>query len=94
MAGCRSKFFTHGIDVDANQQVSNGIELGPYTMVGAGVTLLMGSTVPPRCVVAAGAVVTPGLADELQLLAGVPARRIGGFSGEEAYFVREDPTVR
>ncbi|NUU16969.1 hypothetical protein HP550_06865 [Cellulomonas humilata] len=73
VAGVRSVLMTHGIDVADGVLDTAPIVVGEYAMVGGCVNMVLGSTVPPRSVVAMGAVVVRGLTEEGHLYAGVPA---------------------
>lgn len=58
---------------------SEGIRIGAGSWIGAGAIILDGVTLPPKSIVAAGAVVTKPT-QERCILAGVPARAIRTFS--------------
>jgi carbonic anhydrase/acetyltransferase-like protein (isoleucine patch superfamily) len=74
IAGARSVFMTHGIDVESNTLLADTIKVGDYAMVGACTGLVMGSAVPSYCVIAMGSTVIAGLEQERSLYAGTPAR--------------------
>lgn len=90
VAGMRSQFFTHSIDIENSQQSAQPIKIGDYTMIGTGSTLLPGASVPDRAVVGAGSVVTGPLTESLYLYAGVPARPIRKLSADLKYFDRAE----
>ena len=73
VAGVRSTFMTHGIDVADNVLDTEPIIVGDYAMVGGNTKLVLGSRVPDRSVVAMGSVVRKGLLEPDALYAGVPA---------------------
>jgi len=75
VAGVRSSFLTHGIDVTDNVMDTAPIVLGDHSMVGSNCKLVLGATVPARSVVAMGSVVVPGLKEPDSLYAGAPAVR-------------------
>lgn len=93
VAGSRSQLITHGIDVSISRQRVSPIEIGAYCLVGTNVTLLGGAVVPPRCVIAAGAVVTGELDVPVALYGGVPARLIKQLDPEAKYFMRTEGRV-
>ncbi|WP_104165759.1 hypothetical protein [Cryobacterium sp. N22] len=74
VAGVRSVFMSHGIDVADNVLDSLPIRVERYAMLGGSCSLVMGATVPAHSVVAMGSVVTRGLDTPYALYAGVPAR--------------------
>lgn len=74
IAGVRSVFMTHGIDVDDAVLDTSPIHIGQYAMVGGSCKFVLGATVPEYSVVAMGSVVTAGLTEASALYAGVPAR--------------------
>jgi acetyltransferase-like isoleucine patch superfamily enzyme len=88
LAGWQTQVLTHAIDVGTNRQSCRPILIGEYSFVGTRAVLLPGAHVPPRSVVAAGAVVSDELEEELVIYAGVPARRIKALTGKEHYFSR------
>lgn len=72
LAGVRSTIFTHGIDINSNCQVVGTVKIGAYSYVGSNVIILAGAIIPPKSVVAAGAVFLQK-ANISGLYAGVPA---------------------
>lgn len=92
VAGNRSTILTHGIDLERNVQTVAGVEVGDYCFVSTGCTLLKGSALPSKSVLAAGAVLIPkNTAGVPGLWAGVPAVRKGDVSG--LYFERQNGRV-
>jgi acetyltransferase-like isoleucine patch superfamily enzyme len=92
VAGVRSTFMSHGIDVRINSQVATGIAIGDYCLVSSNVALAPGSRIPSRSLVAMGAVVVHGLKGEGMLHAGVPAVVRKDVAGG-AYFSRPHGVV-
>lgn len=88
IAGIRSQFFTHSLDIEQSRQSAKPIEIGAYTMIGTGSILLPGASVPDRAVLGAGSVVTGPLTESLYLYAGVPAKPIRKLSPALEYFNR------
>jgi acetyltransferase-like isoleucine patch superfamily enzyme len=89
MAGNRSQVLTHGIDIHHNLQRTEPVTIGERSVVFNGAILLAGCRVPPRCVVAAGAVVSDDLGEELTIYGGVPARAIKALPADNAYISRD-----
>jgi acetyltransferase-like isoleucine patch superfamily enzyme len=90
VAGIRSQFFTHSLDIEKSQQSAQPITIGAYTMIGTGSTLLPGTSVPDCAVLGAGSVVTGRLTESLYLYAGVPAKPIRQLPADLKYFTRTD----
>jgi serine acetyltransferase len=88
VAGIRSQFFSHGIDVEQSQQSATPITIGAYTMIGTGSTFLAGASVPDHTVVGARSVVTRALTEPYFLYAGIPAKPIRKLSPDLKYFAR------
>jgi acetyltransferase-like isoleucine patch superfamily enzyme len=93
VAGVRSTFVTHGIDVATGVQQCSGVRVGEYSIVGSNTKLVPGGTVPSHCVVGMGSVVTVGLVEEFVLYAGAPARRRKALDPKSAYFTRTHSRV-
>lgn len=90
VAGVRSVFVSHGIDVDSCEQVVAPISIGEFCLISSTVQFVPGVSVADRCLVAMGSVVASDLGESDCLYAGVPAqkkRRIAGhyFSRAHAY---------
>ena len=88
VAGVRSVFFTHGIDVSLNGLVTGPIEIGEYAMVGSSVNVALGSTVPGYSVVGMGSTVVPGMTESGMLYVGTPARAKKPVDVSAPYFRR------
>lgn len=89
VAGYRSQFLTHSIDIQISRQRSKPILIGDYTFVGTSVVILGGSILPDRSVLAAGAVLNKELRDPGYLYAGVPAKAVKKIERDALYFSRE-----
>jgi len=77
VAGVRSTWFTHRINLAESVQFSAGIRVGDHCFTSSGVQVGPGVTVANNSVVAMGAVVTKSLGREGRLYGGVPARDLG-----------------
>ncbi len=91
VAGARSVFMSHGIDVTDAVLDSAPITIGRYAMVGGSCSFLLGAHVPEYSVVAMGSVVIAGLTEGRSLYAGVPARLKKPVDGK--YFERTSGPV-
>jgi len=87
IGGRNSSLWTH------NRQRTRPIEIGDLTYVGSEIRMAPGSSLPARCIIGIGSVVTGQLEGEEQLIAGVPARVIKPL-GEEDKFLIERKTRR
>ena len=94
IAGVRSTFLTHSIDIMANRQERAPVYVGNYTFVGTNSVLLAGAHIPDKCVVAAGAVVTGRLTESNCLYGGVPARMLKNMPEGGGFFSRTDAVVK
>lgn len=89
LGGLRSQIVTHGPDYMTGCQRTAPIRIGHHSIVATNCTLLAGSSVPPRCIVAGGATVPGPLDEELTLYGGTPARKLKNLPEEAGLFTRE-----
>lgn len=88
IAGKGSTVLSHGIEFDRNVQTALPVRVGDYCFVSTGCTLLKGTVLPPRSVLAAGAVLTSrDRVARSGLWAGVPAVWKSEIQGD--YFTRD-----
>ncbi|MGD0296269.1 MAG: acyltransferase [Bryobacteraceae bacterium] len=92
IAGVRSTFLTHGIDLRLNRQDSGAITIGDYCFIGTDCTVLKGASLPSYSVLGAKSLLNKSYA-ESGLYGGVPARRIGELDGDLAYMSRDTGIV-
>lgn len=88
IAGNRSEFLTHSIDVLAGRQDSHPIAIGDYCFVGTHCVILGGAQLPSQSVLAAGAVLTKSFQDPFSVYGGVPARFVKSLPADARYFHR------
>jgi acetyltransferase-like isoleucine patch superfamily enzyme len=88
IAGYRSQFLTHSIDLVANRQDSASIFIGAYSFVGTSVVILGGSRLPGRSVLGAKSLLNKDYRDEWTLYGGVPAQKVQAIPQTSAYFSR------
>lgn len=81
IGGRNSSLWTH------NRQRTRPIAVGSYTYVGSEIRIAPGGSIPSRCIVGIGSVITGRLEGEEQLIAGVPARVIKGLSDEDKFLI-------
>ena len=92
VAGVRSVFFSHGIDVDSCEQVASPISIGEFCLISSAVRVVPGVSIADRCLVAMGSVVARNLDESDCLYAGVPAAKKRKVAGH--YFTRAHAFVR
>ena len=88
IAGLRSAFITHGVDVLTSRQTARPITIGAYSMVGSNVLFHPGSGVADRTVVGMGSVVTRRFIGPGGLIGGNPAKLYGRLPDTAKYFRR------
>lgn len=81
IGGRNSSIWTH------NRQRTLPIRIGEFAYVGSEIRMAPGSTLPSRCVVGIGAVVTGKIDAEGSLIAGVPAKPIKELSVEDRFLI-------
>ena len=82
IGGRNSSIWTH------NRQKTRPIKIGSFTYVGSEIRMAPGSTIPSRCIVGMGAVVTSQLLDEEMLFGGIPAKPIKELSDEDKFLIQ------
>jgi acetyltransferase-like isoleucine patch superfamily enzyme len=93
IAGFRSQFVTHTIDLQANRQSSRPIDIGEYCFVGTNSVVLGGSSLPHHSVLAAKSLLNKKWDTPFQLYGGVPAKPIKELSQDLEYFRRKEGFV-
>lgn len=93
IAGFRSQFITHGIDIGPNRQSSLPIKIGEYCFTGTGVIVLKGAVLAPRCVLGAGSMLRGQFYEEYKLISGNPAKPIRDLDPSSEYFHRTQGMV-
>ena len=81
LGGRNSSLWTH------NRQRTQPIEIGSFTYVGSEIRVAPGGSIPSRCIVGIGSVITGELSGEEQLIAGVPAKVIKELSDEDKFLI-------
>lgn len=83
LGGRNSSLWTH------NRQRTRPIRIGDLTYIGSEIRIAPGGTIPSRCIVGIGAVITKQLTEENYLIAGVPAKPIKLLSEEDSFLVEQ-----
>jgi hypothetical protein len=97
VAGVRSTWLTHRIDLSAPAQFSQGTRVGNACFVASGVQVGPGVTIPDNTVIAMGSVVVKTLTESGHLYGGVPVRDLGPANNDgyvlrtQGYVVRSSP---
>jgi acetyltransferase-like isoleucine patch superfamily enzyme len=90
IAGIRSIFMSHSIDIYNNRQDAECIVIGDFCFIGSNVTVLKGVKIASNVVLAAGSVVSASLDKPFSLYGGVPSRWIKDLPLEKVkYFQRK-----
>lgn len=93
VAGVRSAFLSHGIDVETAKQRSAPIVIGSYCLVGTNCVVLGGSKLPDCSVLGAGSLLRDRCDDSHRVYAGVPSRAVKKLPSDSAYFHRRHGVV-
>lgn len=81
LGGRNSSLWTH------NRQRTRPIDIGSFTYVGSEIRMAPGGTLPSRCIVGIGSVITGALTEEERLIAGVPAKAVKELSEEDKFLI-------
>jgi len=81
IGGRNSSLWTH------NRQRTSPISIGDFAYVGSEIRMAPGSSLPSRCVVGIGAVITGQVKAEGWLIAGVPAKPVKELSSEDNFLI-------
>src|SRR5436853_3537988 len=81
LGGRNSSLWTH------NRQRTRPIKIGSFTYVGSEIRVAPGGSIPSRCIVGIGSVITAELTGEEQLIAGVPAKPLKELSEEDKFLI-------
>lgn len=85
LGGRNSSLWTH------NRQMTKEIEVGEYSYLGSEIRVAPGASIPARCIVGMGSVVTKGFENEYHLIAGIPAAEIRALD-DDGRFLTERKT--
>jgi acetyltransferase-like isoleucine patch superfamily enzyme len=83
LGGRNSSLWTH------NRQRTRPIEIGSFTYIGSEIRVAPGGSIPSRCIVGIGAVITGQLTEENSLIGGVPAKTIKQLSEEDIFLIEQ-----
>jgi acetyltransferase-like isoleucine patch superfamily enzyme len=83
LGGRNSSLWTH------NRQRTRPIQIGSFTYIGSEIRVAPGGSIPSRCIVGIGSVITGRLTEENHLIAGVPAKSIKQLSADDAFLIEQ-----
>jgi carbonic anhydrase/acetyltransferase-like protein (isoleucine patch superfamily) len=81
LGGRNSSLWTH------NRQRTRPIEIGSFAYIGSEIRIAPGGSVPSKCIIGIGSVITSELSAEGYLIAGVPARPIKELSETDRFLI-------
>ena len=87
IGGRNSSFWTH------NRQRTLPITIGDFAYVGSEIRMAPGASIPSRCIVGIGSVITHQLCDEEHLIAGVPAKAVKELQPEDKFLIERKTRV-
>ncbi|SRR6266496_1106641 len=82
IGGRNSSLWTH------NRQRTLPIRIGSFTYVGSEIRIAPGGSIPSRCIVGIGSVITGQFTDEERLIAGVPAKSLKELSADDKFLIQ------
>ncbi|HBB89336.1 MAG TPA: hypothetical protein DC047_17160 [Blastocatellia bacterium] len=81
LGGRNSSLWTH------NRQRTRPIEIGSFAYMGSEIRIAPGGSLPAKCIVGIGSVITSELSAEGFLIAGVPAKPVKELSEEDRFLI-------
>jgi len=81
IGGRNSSIWTH------NRQRTLPITIGDFAYVGSEIRMAPGGSIPSRCIVGIGSVITGQLTDENHLIAGVPAKSLKELNTDDKFLI-------
>lgn len=88
IAGYRSQFLSHSIDLNLNRQHSEPIVIGSYCFISTNCIVLGGSALPDFSVLGAHSLLNKSFHESWFLYAGMPAKRLTPIDRDAAFFSR------
>ena len=81
LGGRNSSLWTH------NRQRTRPIDIGSFAYIGSEIRVAPGGSIPSRCIVGIGSVITSELTEEGKLIAGVPAKAVKDLDEEDQFLI-------
>ncbi len=85
LGGRNSSVWTH------NRQKTEPVTIGDYSYIGSEIRIAPGGSIPAKCIVGIGSVITKSFENENRLIAGVPAKEVKELD-EDGMFLTERKT--
>jgi acetyltransferase-like isoleucine patch superfamily enzyme len=93
VGGFRSQLITHSIDLAANRQSAEPIEIGEYCFTGTNSVMLGGSALPHHSILGAQSLLNKKWDQSHRLYGGVPAKPLKELPADLEYFRRTEGFV-
>jgi len=87
LGGRNSSLWTH------NRQRTRPIDIGSFAYIGSEIRIAPGGSVPSKCIVGIGSVITTELSAEGYLIAGVPAKAVKELSEEDRFLIERKTRI-
>jgi acetyltransferase-like isoleucine patch superfamily enzyme len=87
LGGRNSSLWTH------NRQRTRPIEIGSFAYIGSEIRIAPGGSVPSKCIVGIGSVITGELSAEGFLIAGVPAKPVKELTEEDRFLIERKTRI-
>ena len=87
LGGRNSSLWTH------NRQRTRPIDIGSFAYIGSEIRIAPGGSVPAKCIVGIGSVITSELSAEGYLIAGVPAKPVKELSEEDRFLIERKTRI-
>jgi acetyltransferase-like isoleucine patch superfamily enzyme len=87
LGGRNSSLWTH------NRQRTRQIDIGSFAYIGSEIRIAPGGSVPSKCIVGIGSVITTELSAEGYLIAGVPAKAVKELSEEDRFLIERKTRI-
>ena len=81
IGGRNSSLWTH------NRQRTRPIDIGSFTYIGSEIRIAPGGSLPSKCIVGIGSVITTQITHEGHLIAGVPAKCVKELDDEDKFLI-------
>ena len=87
LGGRNSSLWTH------NRQRTRPIDIGSFAYIGSEIRIAPGGSLPSRCIVGIGSVITSDMSAEGYLIAGVPAKPIKELSDDDRFLIERKTRI-
>jgi acetyltransferase-like isoleucine patch superfamily enzyme len=87
LGGRNSSLWTH------NRQRTQPIDIGSFAYIGSEIRIAPGGSLPSRCIVGIGSVITSKLSAEGYLIAGVPAKPVKELGEEDCFLIERKTRI-